>query len=130
MILRFLGIILHSYLAMHEPAKVARLIVSMNNLLSVILYTVGTLLLLFPSRILRLLKLPTENDASVSYLDLRLIAFGPFVRSGSIVDHKSKIIYNMLDLDDKNVRDVMCPLEDMVSIAVCKSLQHFVGKDG
>lgn len=127
MILLLLRDIFHSSLSMHAPSKVARIMVSVTNLLSAIMYHVGTLLTMFPSRILRLLKLPTDNYSSVNYEVLLLIVAGA-VHSDSIGNQKSKSIHNLLDLEETNVSEVIFPYKYMVLIAVCKSLQQFLHK--
>lgn len=121
----FLGEILPKALAVHAPAKVARLMVPVISLLSIIVYPVGKLLAWFSTQILRLLKLPMESDANVSEEELRLIVTGAD-RSGSIEKHESQIIHNVLDLEDTDVSEVMCPRVDVVAIAADESLTKFL----
>lgn len=118
----FFGEILPKALAVHAPAKVARVMVPVIRLLSVIVYPVGKLLAWVSTQILRLLKLPMENDGAVSEEELRLIVAGAD-QSGSIEKYESQIIQNVLDLEDTDVRAVMCPRVDMVALPATHSLE-------
>lgn len=121
----FFGEILPKALAVHAPAKVSRIMVPVISLLSVIVYPVGKLLAWLSTRILKLLKLPMESDATVSEEELRLIVSGAN-QSGSIEKYESQIIHNVLDLEDTNVSEVMCPRVDMVAIAFESSLTELL----
>lgn len=121
----FFGEILPKALAVHSPAKVSRIMVPVISTLSVIVYPLGKLLAFASTMILRILKLPMENDTTVSEEELRLIVAGAD-RSGSIEKHESQIIQNVLDLEETNVREVMCPRVDMVSLSVDKTLLQFM----
>lgn len=111
----FFGEILPKALAVHAPAKVARVMVPVISSLSVIVYPVGKLLAWISTQILRILKLPMESDATVSEEELRLIVAGAD-RSGSIEKYESQIIQNVLDLEETDVREVMCPRVDVVAL--------------
>lgn len=117
----FFGEILPKALAVHAPAKVARIMVPVIKSLSVIVYPLGKLLATMSTYILRLLKLPMESDANVSEEELRLIVAGAD-RSGSIEKHESEIIRNVLDLEETDVSDVMCPRVDMVALPLTSTL--------
>lgn len=117
----FFGEILPKALAVHAPAKVARIMVPVISTLSIIVYPVGKLLASVSTHILRLLKLPMENDATVSEEELRLIVAGAD-RSGSIEKYESQIIHNVLDLEETDVKEVMCPRVDMVALSVTNTL--------
>lgn len=121
----FFGEILPKALAVHAPAKVSRVMVPVISLLSVIVYPVGKLLAWLSTRILKLMKLPLESDATVSEEELRLIVSGAD-QSGSIEKYESQIIHNVLDLEDTNVSEVMCPRVDMVAIASESSLTELL----
>lgn len=121
----FFGEILPKALAVHSPAKVSRVMVPVISLLSVIVYPVGKLLAWLSTRILKLLKLPMESDATVSEEELRLIVSGAD-QSGSIEKYESQIINNVLDLEDTNVSEVMCPRVDVVAIASESSLTELL----
>eukprot|EP00178_Gracilaria_changii_P025323 TRINITY_DN78085_c0_g1_i1.p1 TRINITY_DN78085_c0_g1~~TRINITY_DN78085_c0_g1_i1.p1 ORF type:complete len:557 (-),score=125.44 TRINITY_DN78085_c0_g1_i1:863-2533(-) len=112
----FFGEILPKAVAVHAPAKVARIMVPFISTLSIIVYPVGKLLATVSTFILRLLKLPLESDTTVSEEELRLIVAGAD-RSGSIEKYESQIIHNVLDLEETDVKSVMCPRVDMVAIA-------------
>lgn len=124
----FLGEILPKALAVHAPAKVARLMVPVISLLSIIVYPVGKLLAWLSTQILRLINLPMESDATVSEEELRLIVAGAD-RSGSIEKYESQIIHNVLDLEDTDVSEVMCPRVDIVAISAEKSLSELLAMD-
>lgn len=111
----FFGEILPKALAVHAPAKVARFMVPFISTLSIIVYPVGKLLAAISTFILRRLKLPFENDTTVSEEELRLIVAGAD-RSGSIEKYESQIIHNVLDLEETDVKSVMCPRVDMVAL--------------
>ncbi|PXF42417.1 DUF21 domain-containing protein [Gracilariopsis chorda] len=111
----FFGEILPKALAVHAPAKVARFMVPFISTLSIIVYPVGKLLATISTFILRRLKLPFENDTTVSEEELRLIVAGAD-RSGSIEKYESQIIHNVLDLEETDVKSVMCPRVDMVAL--------------
>lgn len=66
-----------------------------------------------------------EGDAPVSEQELRMIIAGAD-RSGSIEPYESKLISNVLDLEEIDVRDVMCPRVDMVSLDVTSTLRDFL----
>lgn len=121
----FFGEILPKALAVHAPAKVARLMVPVISLLSVIVYPVGKLLAWLSTRILKLMKLPMESDATVSEEELRLIVAGAD-QSGSIEKYESQIIRNVLDLEETDVREVMRPRVDIVAIASEGSLAELL----
>lgn len=121
----FFGEILPKALAVHAPAKIARIMVPVIGALSVIVYPVGKLLAWVSTQILRLLKLPMENDATVSEEELRLIVAGAD-RSGSIEKYESQIIQNVLDLEETDVREIMCPRVDMVTLSVDHTLADFL----
>lgn len=111
----FAGEILPKALAVHSPQRVARVMVPVINVLSVIVYPIGKLLASLSTLILRLFKLPMESDVSVSEEELRLIVAGAD-RSGSIEKYESQIIKNVLDMEETAVRNVMCPRVDMVAL--------------
>lgn len=121
----FFGEILPKALAVHAPTKVARVMVPFIRTLSVIVYPVGKLLASVSTRILRVLKLPMENDATVSEEELRLIVAGAD-QSGSIEKYESQIIQNVLDLEDTDVREIMCPRVDMVALPVTNTLTELL----
>lgn len=121
----FFGEILPKALAVHAPAKVARVMVPVIRLLSVIVYPVGKLLAFFSTLILRVLKLPMESESRVSEEELRLIVAGAD-QSGSIEKYESQIIQNVLDLEETDVKTVMCPRVDMVAVSLDQSLQHLL----
>lgn len=121
----FFGEILPKALAVHAPAKVARVMVPVISTLSVIVYPVGKLLAWVSTQILRLLKLPMENDATVSEEELRLIVAGAD-RSGSIEKYESQIIQNVLDLEETDVREVMCPRVDVVALPAPSTLAELL----
>lgn len=121
----FLGEILPKALAVHAPAKVARIMVPIISLISTIVYPVGKLLAWLSTQILRVMKLPMESNATVSEEELRLIVAGAN-RSGSIEKYESQIIQNVLDLEDTDVSSVMCPRVDMVAIPAQDSLDSLV----
>ena len=121
----FFGEILPKALAVHAPAKVARVMVPVINTLSIIVYPVGKLLAWFSTQILRAFKLPMENDAKVSEEELRLIVAGAG-RSGSIEKYESQIIHNVLDLEETDVRNVMCPRVDVVALPVTSTLTELL----
>lgn len=121
----FIGEILPKALAVHAPAKVARIMVPVISTLSVIVYPVGKLLAWLSTQILRLLNLPMESNAKVSEEELRLIVAGAD-RSGSIEKYESQIIHNVLDLEDTDVREIMCPRVDMVAISSDYSLSKLL----
>ncbi|CAN8066266.1 unnamed protein product [Agarophyton chilense] len=111
----FFGEILPKALAVHAPAKVARVMVPFISTLSIIVYPVGKLLAAASTFILRRLKFPLEGDTTVSEEELRLIVAGAD-RSGSIEKYESQIIHNVLDLEETDVKSIMCPRVDMVAI--------------
>jgi putative hemolysin len=117
----FFGDILPKSLAVHAPAKVARIMVPFISVLSVIVYPVGKLLAFASTFILRFFKLPMESDASVSEEELRLIVAGAD-RSGSIQNYESDLIRNVLDLEEMVVRAVQTPRVDMVALDASCSL--------
>lgn len=121
----FFGEILPKALAVHAPAKVARIMVPVISTLSIIVYPVGKLLAYVSTLILRLLKLPMENDGTVSEEELRLIVAGAD-RSGSIEKYESQIIKNVLDLEETGVREVMCPRVDMVALPATDTLRNLL----
>lgn len=121
----FFGEILPKALAVHAPAKVARVMVPVISTLSVIVYPVGKLLAWLSTQILRVLKLPMENDATVSEEELRLIVAGAD-RSGSIEKYESQIIQNVLDLEETDVREVMCPRVDVVALPATSTLAELL----
>lgn len=121
----FFGEILPKALAVHAPAKVARIMVPVISLLSVIVYPVGKLLAWISTQILRILKLPMESDATVSEEELRLIVAGAD-QSGSIEKYESQIIQNVLDLEETDVSEVMCPRVDIVALAATRSLEELL----
>lgn len=89
--------------------------------LSVIVYPLGKLLASLSTLILRLLKLPMESDGSVSEEELRLIVAGAD-RSGSIEKYESQIIKNVLDMEERAVRNVMCPRVDVIALEAKSTL--------
>lgn len=121
----FFGEILPKALAVHAPAKVARLMVPVISTLSIIVYPVGKLLAAVSTQILKLFNLPMENDATVSEEELRLIVAGAD-RSGSIEKYESQIIHNVLDLEETDVREVMCPRVDMVALSLTNTLAELL----
>lgn len=121
----FLGEILPKALAVHAPAKVARVMVPVISSISVIVYPVGKSLAWLSTLILRALKLPMENDSTVSEEELRLIVAGAN-RSGAIEKYESQIIHNVLDLEDTDVSEVMCPRVDMVAISCENSINNLL----
>lgn len=121
----FFGEILPKALAVHAPAKVARVMVPVISSLSIIVYPVGKSLAWVSTQILRLLKLPMENDATVSEEELRLIVAGAD-QSGSIEKYESQIIQNVLDLEETDVREVMCPRVDILALASTRSLEELL----
>ncbi|CDF38482.1 unnamed protein product [Chondrus crispus] len=121
----FFGEILPKALAVHAPAKVARVMVPVISMLSIIVYPVGKLLAWLSTQILRAFKLPMENDAKVSEEELRLIVAGAG-RSGSIEKYESQIIHNVLDLEETDVRNVMCPRVDVVALPVTSTLTELL----
>lgn len=121
----FFGEILPKALAVHTPAKVARVMVPVISFLSVIVYPVGKSLAWVSTQILRLLKLPMEDDATVSEEELRLIVAGAD-QSGSIEKYESQIIQNVLDLEETDVKVVMCPRVDIVALASTQSLEELL----
>ncbi len=122
----FFGEILPKALAVHSPAKVARVMVPVISTLSLIVFPVGQLLANCSGFILRVLKVPYESDATVSEEELRLIVAGAD-RSGSIEKYESEIIRNVLDLEQKDVREVMCPRVDIVAMEAGDTLGRFMG---
>lgn len=121
----FFGEILPKALAVHAPAKIARVIVPFISGLSTIVYPVGKILASFSSLILRLFKLPMESNASVSEEELRLIVAGAD-SSGSIEKYESQIIKNVLDLEETAVRAVMCPRVDIVALDATNTLSDLL----
>lgn len=121
----FFGEILPKAIAVHSPAKVARFMVPVISVISIILYPAGKLLAWLSSLILRIFKLPHESDAAVSEEELRLIVAGAD-RSGSIEKHESQIIKNVLDLEETAVRFVMCPRVDMVALEATSTLSDLL----
>lgn len=121
----FFGEILPKALAVHAPAMVARVMVPVIGGFSVIVYPLGKCLAFMSTVILRLFKLPVENDVKVSEEELRLIVAGAD-RSGSIEKYESQIIQNVLDLEETDVREIMCPRVDMVALPIENSLAQFI----
>lgn len=121
----FFGEILPKALAVHAPAKVARIMVPFINTLSFIVYPVGKLLASISTFILRMLKLPFESGTSVSEEELRLIVAGAG-RSGSIEKYESQIIHNVLDLEETDVKSIMCPRVDMVALSNDRTLTNLL----
>lgn len=121
----FFGEILPKALAVHSPAKVARVMVPAISAISVILYPLGKVLAFLSTCILRLFKVAGESNASVSEEELRLIVAGAD-RSGSIAKYESQIIQNVLDLEEKAVREVMCPRVDMVAVPSSATLMDLM----
>ena len=121
----FFGEILPKALAVHSPAKVARVMVPVISTLSLIVFPVGQLLAACSGFILRILKVPRESDATVSEEELRLIVAGAD-RSGSIEKYEREIIQNVLDLEQKDVREVMCPRVDIVALEASDTLDRFM----
>lgn len=121
----FFGEILPKALAVHSPAKVARVMVPVISAISVILYPLGKILAFLSTCILRLFKVAGESNASVSEEELRLIVAGAD-RSGSIAKYESQIIQNVLDMEEKAVREVMCPRVDMVAVPSSASLMDLM----
>ncbi|GAB0496433.1 hypothetical protein MMPV_007745 [Pyropia vietnamensis] len=121
----FFGEILPKALAVHSPAKVARVMVPAISAISVILYPLGKVLAFFSTLILRLFQVAGESNASVSEEELRLIVAGAD-RSGSIAKYESQIIQNVLDLEEKAVREVMCPRVDMVAVPSSATLMDLM----
>lgn len=117
----FFGEILPKALAVRSPAGVARVMVPAISVMSRVVYPLGRLLASISAMILRALRVPSESDAAVSEEELRLIVAGAD-RSGSIEKHESQIIQNVLDLEEKDVREVMCPRTNMVAVAATDSL--------
>jgi putative hemolysin len=115
-------------LAVHSPQRVARVMVPVINLLSIIVYPVGKLLASLSTFILRFLKLPMESDGSVSEEELRLIVAGAD-RSGSIEKYESQIIKNVLDMEETAVRNVMCPRVDVVALEANSSLTDLLAEE-
>lgn len=124
----FAGEILPKALAVHSPQRVARVMVPVINILSVIVYPIGKLLASLSTLILRLFKLPMESDASVSEEELRLIVAGAD-RSGSIEKYESQIIKNVLDMEETAVRNVMCPRVDMVALEATMALTDLLEEE-
>ncbi|KAI0559170.1 Cyclin M transmembrane [Gracilaria domingensis] len=122
----FFGEILPKAVAVHAPAKVARIMVPFINTLSIIVYPVGKLLAAVSTFILRILKLPLESDTTVSEEELRLIVAGAD-RSGSIEKYESQIIHNVLDLEETDVKSIMCPRVDMVAIPNNNTMTQLLG---
>eukprot|EP00188_Purpureofilum_apyrenoidigerum_P005832 Plantae.Rhodophyta-Purpureofilum_apyrenoidigerum.ctg8061.p1 GENE.Plantae.Rhodophyta-Purpureofilum_apyrenoidigerum.ctg8061~~Plantae.Rhodophyta-Purpureofilum_apyrenoidigerum.ctg8061.p1 ORF type:complete len:593 (+),score=122.34 Plantae.Rhodophyta-Purpureofilum_apyrenoidigerum.ctg8061:389-2167(+) len=121
----FFGEILPKSLAVHNAERVLRLLLPFVNTLSVILYPVGKILAFSANLILRVLNLYREEDAPVTEQELRMIIAGAD-RSGSIEPYESKLISNVLDLEEIDVRDVMCPRVDMVALPVQATLREFL----
>eukprot|EP00168_Porphyra_purpurea_P019777 TRINITY_DN801_c0_g1_i3.p1 TRINITY_DN801_c0_g1~~TRINITY_DN801_c0_g1_i3.p1 ORF type:complete len:726 (-),score=233.16 TRINITY_DN801_c0_g1_i3:421-2517(-) len=121
----FFGEILPKALAVHSPAKVARVMVPVISAISVILYPLGKILAFFSTLILRLFNVAGESNAAVSEEELRLIVAGAD-RSGSIAKYESQIIQNVLDLEEKAVREVMCPRVDMVAVPSSATLMDMM----
>jgi putative hemolysin len=112
----------------HAPQRVARLMVPIIGLLSVIVYPMGKLLASLSTLILRLLKLPMESDGSVSEEELRLIVAGAD-RSGSIEKYESQIIKNVLDMEETAVRNVMCPRVDVIGLEAKSTLLDLLDEE-
>eukprot|EP00190_Bangiopsis_sp_CCMP1999_P004678 CAMPEP_0198727316 /NCGR_PEP_ID=MMETSP1475-20131203/4080_1 /TAXON_ID= ORGANISM="Unidentified sp., Strain CCMP1999" /NCGR_SAMPLE_ID=MMETSP1475 /ASSEMBLY_ACC=CAM_ASM_001111 /LENGTH=471 /DNA_ID=CAMNT_0044489339 /DNA_START=709 /DNA_END=2124 /DNA_ORIENTATION=+ len=121
----FFGEILPKSLAVHNAERVLRLLLPFVNALSVILYPVGKILAFSANLILRLFNLYREEDAPVTEQELRLIIAGAD-RSGTLEPYESKLISNVLDLEEIDVRDVMCPRVDMVALPVTATLREFL----
>ncbi|KAJ8906978.1 hypothetical protein NDN08_003461 [Rhodosorus marinus] len=121
----FFGEILPKSLAVHNAERVLRVLLPFVSTLSVILYPIGKILAFSANLILRLFNLYREEDAPVSEEELRLMIAGAD-RSGTIEPYESKLISNVLDLEEIDVRDVMCPRVDMVALPSDATLRDFL----
>lgn len=121
----FFGEILPKALAVHSPAKVARVMVPFIGMLSKIVFPVGQLLAWVSQFLLKMFKIPGERDGDVSEEELRLIVAGAD-RSGSIEKYEREIIQNVLDLEQKDVREVMSPRVNIIACSTEDTLSHFM----
>jgi len=121
----FFGEILPKSLAVHNSQLVARSMLPVIHALSVFLYPLGKLLAFFSSLILKVFRLPTDTAVGVSEQELRLIVAGAS-SSGSIEKFESRLITNALDLNEKEVCEIMCPRVDMIAVNSQMTLREFL----
>ncbi|KAA8498796.1 putative DUF21 domain-containing protein [Porphyridium purpureum] len=121
----FFGEILPKSLAVHNSQMVARAVFPIIQALSIVLYPLGRILAMSSSLVLRAFHLPSQTEVGVSEQELRLIVAGADA-SGSIEQFESKLITNALDLNEKAVREIMCPRVDMVSVSGNATLREFL----
>lgn len=124
----FFGEILPKALAVHAPARVARFMVPYIRGLSLIVFPIGKLLASVSTFILRLFNLQMESDVAVSEQELRLIVAGAD-QSGSIEKYETKLIQNVLDLEEMEVFEVMRPRVDIVALSEESTLFDFLDKE-
>jgi len=121
----FFGEILPKSLAVHNAQLVARTMLPVIHALSIFLYPLGKLLAWLSSLILKVMQLPHDTDVGVSEQELRLIVAGAS-SSGSIEKFESRLITNALDLNEKEVREVMCPRVDTVAVNAQTTVREFL----
>eukprot|EP00190_Bangiopsis_sp_CCMP1999_P007285 CAMPEP_0198722506 /NCGR_PEP_ID=MMETSP1475-20131203/213_1 /TAXON_ID= ORGANISM="Unidentified sp., Strain CCMP1999" /NCGR_SAMPLE_ID=MMETSP1475 /ASSEMBLY_ACC=CAM_ASM_001111 /LENGTH=529 /DNA_ID=CAMNT_0044483417 /DNA_START=276 /DNA_END=1865 /DNA_ORIENTATION=- len=121
----FFGEILPKSMAVHNAERVLRLLLPSIKWLSIVLYPVGKILTFSAKTILELLGINSEEDATVTEQELRLMIAGAD-RSGALEPYESKLISNVLDLQEIDVKNVMCPRVDVVSLDVSATLRDFM----
>eukprot|EP00188_Purpureofilum_apyrenoidigerum_P001084 Plantae.Rhodophyta-Purpureofilum_apyrenoidigerum.ctg15567.p1 GENE.Plantae.Rhodophyta-Purpureofilum_apyrenoidigerum.ctg15567~~Plantae.Rhodophyta-Purpureofilum_apyrenoidigerum.ctg15567.p1 ORF type:complete len:561 (+),score=102.60 Plantae.Rhodophyta-Purpureofilum_apyrenoidigerum.ctg15567:88-1770(+) len=121
----FFGEILPKSLAVHNAEGVLRFMLPSINWLSIVLYPVGKILTFSAKTILELIGINSEEDAPVTEQELRLMIAGAD-RSGALEPYESKLISNVLDLQEIDVKNVMCPRVDVVSLDLSATLRDFV----
>eukprot|EP00186_Timspurckia_oligopyrenoides_P002961 CAMPEP_0182449158 /NCGR_PEP_ID=MMETSP1172-20130603/32151_1 /TAXON_ID=708627 /ORGANISM="Timspurckia oligopyrenoides, Strain CCMP3278" /LENGTH=556 /DNA_ID=CAMNT_0024646309 /DNA_START=512 /DNA_END=2182 /DNA_ORIENTATION=+ len=121
----FFGEILPKSLAVHNSQLVARAMLPVIHAMSVVLYPVGKILAFISNMFLKAFGLPSSSEVGVSEQELRLIVAGANA-SGSIEKFESRMITNVLDLNEKEVQEMMCPRVDMVAIDSQTTLRQFL----
>eukprot|EP00898_Chlorokybus_atmophyticus_P006498 jgi/Chlat1/684/Chrsp104S01165 len=102
-------------IAVHNAIPIARAVLQPIAALSVILYPVGRACTLICSGVLALLGLGNHAEPFVTEDELKLIISGA-ESSGAIEEEEQDMIENVLDLEEKQVKEIMTPLVDVVAV--------------
>jgi CBS domain containing-hemolysin-like protein len=102
-------------IAVVNAAGVARVVIPLVAMLSVILYPIGKMCKAATAVVLKLLKIEASDEPFVSESELKLVLSGA-AKSGSLRDEENEMISSVLELEDTAVHEIMTPLVDVIAL--------------
>jgi len=119
------GEIIPKALAVSRAESVARFMVPIINVMSILVYPVGKLMQVTSRVVLTLMGVNESDENSVSEEELRMIVMGAKV-SGQIRTEEQDMIESVLDLQDTLVTAIMKPRVEIVAVEASTDIRTFV----